>query len=570
MRRVLPLVLLAAACSQDPAPRDAAADLPPAQDLGPLDAGEMDAGDASLPDAVDAPPARDVASPFRAGPYGVRPRDTAGPFTVMTQDGPWSFEDAWTGDESFMFFVWSRGAITLGGRDYSATLFDRSVLELLERSPRNVHWVFLWARDEPGFTELRDRYLAEIDALPEEDRAWWRAHVHFVTPRVDMTGTWLSDLYRARYRTTNMAPRYESLQWAVDREQRIREVGQLGRLAQGGLALDLTFAADEPRYYNFERERAQRLGAERATVVELLREETVVEETFPEVTLPDATAMAGFDTLEVDLSTNCVNHRDGDCGAWDYISNLRLCEENSNGDAGADGGRPRCDTEIARWITTYWREGRWVTDISQMLPLLRDGGRRRFRWYASRQWDPRPASYVASLSLRFSNRGRELRPVAVERVAWPGGAFNSTYAERNPTARFTPPAGTRKVELYALVTGHGAETSQCAEFCNHSHYFTVNSGMERALRFPMAQTLDGCRDRVSEGVVPNQHGTWYFGRGGWCPGFDVRPWVSDLTADVRVGMENELRYRVGVGNASLAAGRSYGNVELRAYLVYYR
>lgn len=568
MRRALPLLLLASACSQEPAARDAGADVAARPDLVAMDAGEGDAGEEDVggTDASDVRAVRDVSSPFRAGPYGVRPRDTAGPFAVMTQDGMFSFEDAWTGDESFMFFVWSRGGFSLGGRDYSSALFDRSILELLDRAPRNVHWVFLWARDEPGFMELRDRCLADIETLPEEDRAWWRARVHFVTPRVDMTGTWLSDLYRARYRTTNMVPRYEAVQWAVDRAQRIREVGQLGRLAQGGLALDLTFAAEEPRYYNFEHEREQRLRAERATVVELLRDEVVVDETFPEVTLPDAAAMAGFDTLEVDLTTNCANHRDGDCGAWDYLSNLRLCEDV----APTDGGRPRCDTEIARWITTYWREGRWVTDISPMLPLLREGGRTRFRWWASRQWDPRPASYVVSLSLRFSNRARAMRPFAVERVAWPGGAFNSSYVERNPTVRFTPPEGTRKVELYALVTGHGADTSQCAEFCNHGHFFTANTGMERALRFPMAQTLDGCRDRVGEGVVPNQHGTWYFGRGGWCPGLDVRPWITDLTADVRVGMENELRYRVGVGNASLAAGRSYGNIELSAYLVYSR
>ncbi|MEZ4391608.1 MAG: hypothetical protein R3A48_10970 [Polyangiales bacterium] len=163
----------------------------------------------------------------------------------------------------------------------------------------------------------------------------------------------------------------------------------------------------------------------------------MTETTFPEVSLPDATAMAGFDTLEVDLSTHCVNHRDGDCGAWDYISDLRLCEL-PDADAGADAGAPRCDAEIARWITTYWREGRWVTDISPMLPLLREGGRRRFRWYASRQFDPRPANYVVSLSLRFSNRSRPLRPFAVERVAWPGGRLNTTYGERNPAFRFTP------------------------------------------------------------------------------------------------------------------------------------
>lgn len=576
MRRLAPSLALLAACTQSPAP--APADVPPARDLAPSDLGSRwDAGevpdDAAIADATDAVAdaraPRDVATPFRSGPYGLNPRDTAGPFGVETQSGWWSFDESWTGEDSYVFFVWNRGSFTIGGRDYSSTLFENGILPLLERSPRNVHWVFLWARDEPGFMAMRDGALADLSLLPQEDQDHWRARLHFVTPRVDMTSTWISELYLARRRTMNQVPRYEAVQWAIDRAQRIREVGQLGRLAQGGLALDLSFAADEPRYYNFEHEREARLRAEAATVVTLLRGETVTETAFPEVELPSATAMAGFDTLEVDLSTDCVNHRDGDCGAWDYISNLRLCEAQP-ADAGADAGAPRCDTEIARWITTYWREGRWVTDISPMLPLLRAGGRQRFRWYASRQWDPRPANYVVSLSLRFSNRGRPLRPFAVERLPWAGGAFDTTYGQRNPTARFTPPEGTRKVELYTLITGHGAATGQCAEFCNHQHHFSLNGAAERSLRHPDAQTLDGCRNRVGEGVVPNQHGTWYFGRGGWCPGLEVRPFTADLTADARVGMENQLAYRYTVGSAPPVAGRGYGNIDMAAYVVFYR
>lgn len=569
MRRLAASLSLLAACSQTPA---APADVPVAQDLAVTDVpAPFDAG--ASPDVTDASTdvraPRDVSSPFRAGPYGLNPRDTAGPFGVETHNGWWSFDESWTGDDSYVFFVWNRGSFTISGRDYSSTLFQNGILPLLDRAPRNVHWVFLWARDEPGFMAMRDTALGDIDSLPKADRDHWRARVHFVTPRVDMTNTWVSQLYLARRQTMNQVPRYEAVQWAVDRGQRIREVGQLGRLAQGGLALDLSFAGDEPRYYNFEHDRDARLRAETATVVPLLTNETVTETTFPEVMLPDETAMAGFDTLEVDLSTNCVNHRDGDCGAWDYISNLRLCEV-TPATPGVDAGAPRCDTEIARWITTYWREGRWVTDITPMLPLLREGGRRRFRWYASRQWDPRPANYVVSLSLRFSNRARPMRPFAIERLPWPGGAFDSNYGTRNPTARFTVPMGTRKVELYTLVTGHGAATGQCAEFCNHQHHFSVNGAAERSLRFPEAQTLDGCRDRVGQGVVPNQHGTWYFGRGGWCPGEDVRPFTADLTADVRMNGENQLAYRYTVGSAAPAAGRGYGNIELVAYLVYSR
>ena len=37
----------------------------------------------------------------------------------------------------------------------------------------------------------------------------------------------------------------------------------------------------------------------------------------------------------------------------------------------------------------------------------------------------------------------------------------------------------------------------------------------------VAGTEWGCADRVLEGVTPNEHGTWHFGRMGWCDGQGV-------------------------------------------------
>lgn len=523
--------------------------------------------------------------PFSAGPYGNGPRDIAGPFTLATTDGNWSFQDEWTGADNYVFLVYAPRTIVFPNRvDYSLDLFAGSVETLLAASPRNTHYFFLWYRDQPQFEEFRASASAEIAGLATDDRTHWTPRVHFVTEAAAnvITG-WLGDLVRARIRSTAMNKRYEAFQFAIDRTQRVREVGQLGKLASGGLIVDLNFLASEPVYYNFEHAREQRLRATPATVVTLLTDEVVVSETFPEVTLPDAATMAGFDTLEVDLSTNCVNHRDGDCGAWDYISDLRLCDappppliDAGVSDSATDVGSPdaappppHCDLEIARWITSYWREGRWVTDISGMLPLLRAGGRQRFRWYASRQFDPRPANYIASLSLRFSNRGRPMRPVEAVRV-YEGGTLNSMYNTAHPPVRFTVPADVRRVELYSLITGHGSETSQCAEFCNHTHHFAVNGGVDHVSEFPEAQAPDGCRMRVDRGVVPNQHGTWYFGRGGWCPGWDVAPFIADVTPETHIGVENELTYQALIGRVQPAAGRGYGNIDMTTYLVYWR
>jgi hypothetical protein len=53
----------------------------------------------------------------------------------------------------------------------------------------------------------------------------------------------------------------------------------------------------------------------------------------------------------------------------------------------------------------------------------------------------------------------------------------------------------------------------------------------------------GCANRIEEGVVPNQYGTWQLSRGGWCPGQDVRPWVADITDQVTPGEPVQVYYR---------------------------
>jgi hypothetical protein len=73
---------------------------------------------------------------------------------------------------------------------------------------------------------------------------------------------------------------------------------------------------------------------------------------------------------------------------------------------------------------------------------------------------------------------------------------------------------------------------------------------------------------VNEGVVPNQHGTWYFGRGGWCPGLDVAPWVRDVTAQAAPGTSVDLRYTTTYGGRAVTA--NLGNIVLSSYLIYWR
>ncbi len=501
------------------------------------------------------------AVPFSEGPYGTKPRDLAAPFVLTTTNGDWDFKREWTGEESYVFLMYAPREVVYRSGDYSEGLYKGALArDLLTKSPKSVHYFFMPLRNNSGWEAARDKWAADV---PDE----WASRVHFVDTPANEQQNWIGDMMRTRIKAQLPYKQYDAVGFAIDRFQRIREVGMLGQLTQDGISPKLAFLAYEPIYFDFEwnRERAL-LSAPSPTVVSLAKQRTVYDAFEVDVALPDQATMATFDTLEVDLSTDCDNHRDGECGAWDYLSHLWVCDPPAEVDGGApDAGPPpwQCKTEIARWITAYWREGRWVTDISGMLPFLKKGGSTHFRWWASGQWDPRKTNYNVSLSLRFMNRGKGMRPTEAIPL-WNGGSWNANYDSAHPPKQIPLPTPAKKVELYTLITGHGSASGNCAEFCNHEHRFSIN-GKPYIRSFPGAQKPLGCAEDTGKGVVPNQHGTWYFGRGGWCPGQDVPPWTVDVTSGVKAGQSNDLTYTTAYSGRPVDADR--GNIVLSSYLI---
>lgn len=64
------------------------------------------------------------------------------------------------------------------------------------------------------------------------------------------------------------------------------------------------------------------------------------------------------------------------------------------------------------------------------------------------------------------------------------------------------------------------------------HTLQVNGGKEFVVDFPTAGTQFGCADAVPNGSVPNEHGTWMYGRNGWCDGQQVRLHTGMLFDDL--------------------------------------
>jgi hypothetical protein len=217
-----------------------------------------------------------------------------------------------------------------------------------------------------------------------------------------------------------------------------------------------------------------------------------------------------------------------------------------------------CSHEVGRWITTYHREGRWVYDNSSMLPMLARSGKRTFRFNTT-------GPYEIELDLRLSNQGKATRPDELIYL-FDGGRINSSYNANHPPMTIDIPSDATKVELASVITGHNADGNNCAEFCDIAHHFTINDNAsgEIVREFPESEGTLDCQDKVAEGTTPNQYGTWWYGRAGWCPGKEAATDVVDITDQVTKGAANTFAYK------ALYNGGEYtgdATIRMRSWLV---
>jgi len=559
--RLLTILLLASvpfvpvACSS----KDEAAPPPPTPDADPDTGG----AETELDTAPETPPKIDFCAneklpvrPFSDDKGGTLRHELAADFTVNLVGGEtFHFKEKWTGCESYVFVPeLSKSSID------TASIWEKDLDNLIKISPRNVRYFFVTRRGTDAAADattaaMNDRIQALLATLPEDQAAHWRERLLVVQGRIGKYGNWLD--------TTLGGIGLQG--FAIDRAQKIRGIGSFADVTRYKTALkdagawpweaNLAYASYEGRMFNFEATRDERLAAQKATVVEFYKGEVLSEFDEKDVTLPSASEMANFDTLEVDIDSRCpdVNKPEfNNCGAWDYIAALYVYDEKG------------AKVEIARFITSYHRETHWLVDATPMLPLLKAGGARKFRWEFAPPWNKQPTGTF--LSLRFSNQKKPVKPTSTT-FLWSGGDFGSKYDDPHTPIDVPIPATAKKVQLVTVITGHGSGTNQCSEFCNHQHEFTVN-GTKYLREFKIAGNNKGCIDEVDKGMVPNQGGTWWFGRGGWCPGEQVDPWVQDVTDKVTPGTTAKVSYRGMYGGTAPPPDGS-GNIDLTSWLVVY-
>lgn len=492
--------------------------------------------------------------------------DVAGDFTFSTADGDYRFADAFTGCESYVFFVHLPGV--------NDAVMGTDMAQLFTDGPRNVQYFFL---SDDGKPANRDAMMAQLstnvdaalkDAIGNKSkRDAWRERIHFVNDRASKIEGSVGDFLTAY------------LAYAADPESRV-DLGERGLAAppsptvfgidrfqhfDGGDSLSpsvgeapkLGMAAYLGLFYNYKAELAARLEAESdTTIVTLLDERTTGRVFTPAVTLPDAATMATFDQLAVDIHITCDLANPFGCSEWDRIADVQWC---------ADGAACTQRKEIARWITPYWRRGEqhYLIDASALLGLIRAGGSQSFFVELGPDWE-RGTEWIAQVSLRLRNTGGERATAAT--FAFAGGGLNADYNTRE-AFHFTPPANASRVELVTILTGHDqVPANGCAEWCDHRHTFTVNGTDLPAIAHtePSIGTPTGCAAHAADGVIPGQWGNWAQSRAYWCPGLAVPALRTDITALVTLGADNTLDYRAAYGTGAPAGG----NVALSSYVVY--
>ena len=467
---------------------------------------------------------------WTAGTSVSGPMDIVPTFTVPTLDGTFTFQNKWTGNDVYLFmFKYTDGS----GNSNSGT-WSTNPGTFIRNLPENTH-LFYGSFDSTYHNDVLSR-KSDVEArLNPSEEEKWDGRIHYI----DM------DASNIQGGLGQMISNFNSpFFMGIDRFQRARDTGSIyAWISQTNDPFHYTY---EPHQWNAEFEPEIRMQDDGIDVVTLYDFERHAggwganHNSYRNASFTMPNNMSSYDTLEVfhehacDERSNRYQKSDGTyggCHEWDYLAHLYICDA---------GNSSVCGTEFMRWITTYGREGRWLTDISPYLFMLEDEQDRRFRYKGANKGD-------MTIKFLFSNWGSGERAFDAE-FGFTGGQFDGTYNNESRYVRnlnFTVPDNTTRVEIVATITGHGfqKDDANCAEFCDHQHHYYMGSNHVYEWH-PIVNSNTGCENEVSNGVVANQYGSWPFGRAGWCAGQDVKQWNYDITSWVDMnGQVNELTYR---------------------------
>ena len=513
----------------------------------------------------------------------------------------WTFKQEWSGKDTYVFVIYNPtnpdSVITWNSANPVGQATELSLM--FEKSPDNVHYFFGSYRDAGWMGDvsyMSGRVNAALTTMSEEDREHWSDRVHYIAMDANFLEGSIADFIVAKE-----SPAWFCID-QLQRWQEVGSFWDLN-FNQNFSWYRFHFIANEPTYLNFEFSLERELAAmeyhssipcherqympkncikgESVTLLEWNAGDSYTHSggwgggtNIRNIELPEN--MEDFDSFAIYTYEACADHKG--CNEWDFIGYLNayesecsliefslyndcinqflpeftsqeVCENAGHRwDEGGEDSSPSCKgkwnrvwkAEVGRYITAYNREGRYISDVTPMLGVLKNENINEFNYW-------QPNAYGLTIKLFFWNENKEYTPVGAEYLHGATRKFNLDYnnifGSENPFS-YNVTDNTEKVEIVTFFTGHGHSSTDenCAEFCNHQHEFTINGNTLDLLEHPNGGTPYGCYNRVHEGVSANQYGTWVYGRAGWCPGQDVEYNRIDITGESSIG-ENRLNYR---------------------------
>ena len=473
----------------------------------------------------------------------------------------WDFENNWTGNDSFIFINYD-ASVSGSGSLWGSTTRET----LLNTSPDNVHYFFISNRSqyENDMIQIKEIYDDILSDFSNEDQNHWNSHLHFINQKTTDLDNWLGTTLNGK------------LALAIDSSQKLRQIGYLGNPASF-TGTYVHYLAHEALYFDYENNIFAETN-ETYDEIEIFEREhytggwaASISDT---IQVPANLEIQTYNKMEVELLRGCpdsnMNYNDEGCDDYDRIAHLYFCD--------LDGSNCK---EISRWFTPFDRQPHSLTDITPFIAALKENaGQQKVLKFQESGW---PNSLL-TLKIRLyhgnnpNGHAQEIYPM------WNGTTqFNPDYGENRPPQVFTIPSNATKVEFISYITGHGwgsAGCFNCCEFCNSKHIFSINGGVyEFEQSFPDASSSTHCMDPEiiqTTGVIPNQYGTWGYGRAGWCPGRDVKPYIKDITNFVQIGDDNVIDYdacRVS-GNSCVAPPTCQGDgycpeIAMSSYIIVY-
>ena len=431
------------------------------------------------------------------GPMQVVPQ-----FSFPTLNGTFNFQNRWTGHDVYFFMF----KYTDSSGNSNAATWGQNPGKFIRNLPANTH-LFYGSFDNSYHNDIIQQRNAVLAGLSTSEEAHWDSRIHYIDVDASNLGGGIG----------NMISSFNNpLYMGIDRFQLARETGSL--YAWTSQSNDPFHLSHEPNQWVAEfptKIREQDPAVHAVQIMDFQRHSGgwgSGYSSFANATFDLPNDLTSYDTLEVYHEHACFERTNryqksdgsyGGCHEWDYLAYMFICDRDND---------TVCNTESVRWITTYGREGMWLTDISPYLFMLNDGEDRRFKYAGANRGD-------LTVTFLFSNWGSGTRAINAT-YAFSGGQFDGTYnneSRYNRQLNFTVPSYATSVEIVATITGHGfnQDTANCAEFCDHQHYYTM--GQHQTYEWhPIVYNNEGCENEVRNGVVANQFGSWPFGRAGWC------------------------------------------------------